>query len=244
MNSKEMHLMDLIESPSFQVFVLNPDFEYSGDVDVEEGNIVIGSFLESKGLLLSSDVILRTNAGNLYRVSSNDYHGDRNGVVIEYIDPAKWTPVSHDTDTEVFSPDLLSELEHFKLVSLVLTFDNNPLFWWRNPIHESLLGNIFNNTNMQVIEIWNTPYEAFDEVKLIPIEICDYYDNGINVESNGNRFFHNAVIVKDDVNEMLTRLNTLLNTEFKVSVPNSILLEGSISLVRDISTGIWYSIVS
>lgn len=236
-------LLDLIQSPTLRLFVLNPDFDYRDNVPVTEGPLVINNFLSKLGLLYCSDVIIQTVTGNNYYLSSTKYHGDRDGVIIEWINPAEWNALElyPDSDVVAYSPDFISELQHFKLVSLVMEFNNAHVFWWGTPVHESLLVSAFKSIGVKITDLWNTPFEAFEDVKLKAVTITDYLIDAIEVDYGTNRYYHNELKLSDEVTEQLNKLHHLLTVENPVPMPSAMIFDDSVSLVRDIQSGKWYS---
>ena len=190
-------IQDLVSSTKLRVSVINPGYDYIGDVEVHEGNLALGAFLKILGLNEGSNVLLQTDAKNIYLVK--DIGNDT--IVIQYLDPEKWEPMVHDpeSDIEEYSPDLMSEFIHFNSINFTLEFNNNKLFWWGMPLNKSDTIGEFTYDTFEVNGYFGSAVDSFDEVLYHNFNIKSRTENYLTVDVNRRLSFFNYLNVEPKV---------------------------------------------
>lgn len=238
-------ILDLLNSGKLNIYVLCPSFKVGDNKHVIDGPLVLNFYLQKLGLLISSDVIIETVTGNLYYVSNNQYCGENDGVVISLIDTTNWKPRPFDLSdkTVKYSENILDEYKYLDLINVVLEIANVPALWWGMPIHNRLIGNLLQGARPHVTAIYHSPYEAFDKTEQHELIIRGYYPDAIEVEYKDMRFHMTDVKVSDAALNKLMDLQLMLTFEKPVSIPNVLVLDDKILIMRDVQTNRIYTSV-
>lgn len=236
-------ILDLLNSGKLNIYVLCPSFKVGDNKHVIDGPLVLNFYLQKLGLLINSDVIVETVTGNLYYVSNNQYCGENDGIVISLIDTANWKPRPFDLSdaTVKYSENILDEYKYLDLINVVLEITNIPALWWGMPIHERLIGNLLDGAHPHVTAIYHSPYEAFDKVEQREIVIRDYQPEALEVELNDMRFYMKEVKVSGVTLNKLMDLQLMLTFEKPVSIPNVLVIDDKILIMRDVQTNRIYT---